>query len=74
MIDIEDKMLGHLKTADYEGFIKLGMEFSDSVIVAGENKKLEGLFKKIKEKKVETIDKDENYTESYYNLYNELMG
>jgi starch synthase len=74
MIDIEDNMLGHLKTGDFEGFIKLGMEFSDAVIDAGGNKKLEGLFKKIKEKKVETIDKDENYTESYYNLYNELVG
>jgi len=74
MIDIEDNMLGNLKSADFEGFIKLGVEFSDAVIVAGENKKLEGLFKKIKEKKVETIDKDENYTESYYNLYNELVG
>jgi starch synthase len=74
MIDIEDKMLGNLKTADYEGFIKVGMEFSDAVIVAGENKKLEGLFKNMKEKKVETIDKDENYTESYFNLYNELVG
>ena len=30
--------------------------------------------KKMKEKKVETIDKGENYTESYYNLYNELVG
>lgn len=74
MIDIEDKMLGNLKTADYEGFIKMGIEFSDAVITAGENKKLEGLFKKMKEKKVETIDKDENYTETYYNLYNELVG
>ncbi|HEY3525247.1 MAG TPA: glycogen/starch synthase, partial [Nitrososphaeraceae archaeon] len=74
MIDIEDKMLGNLKTADYEGFIKMGIEFSDAVITAGENKKLESLFKKMKEKKVETIDKDENYTESYYNLYNELVG
>ena len=74
MIDIEDNMLGNLKSADYEGFIRMGVEFSDAVIVAGENKKLEDLFKKIKEKKVETIDKDENYTESYFNLYNELMG
>jgi starch synthase len=74
MMDIEDKMLGNLKSADYEGFIRMGVEFSDAVIVAGENKKLEGLFKKIKEKKVETIDKDENYTESYFNLYNELVG
>ena len=37
-------------------------------------KQLEGLFKKNKEKKVENFDNDENSTESYYNLYNELMG
>lgn len=74
MIDIEDNMLGNLKTADYEGFIKLGVEFADAVIAADGNKNLEDLFKKIKEKKVETIDKDEDYTESYYNLYNELVG
>jgi starch synthase len=74
MIDIEDNMLGNLKSADFEGFIKLGIEFSDAVIVAGDNKKLESMFKKIKEKKIETIDKGENYTESYYNLYNELVG
>jgi starch synthase len=74
MIDIEDNMLGNLKSADFEGFIKLGMEFSDAVIVAGENKKLETLFKKNKEKKVETFDNDENSTESYFNLYNELVG
>jgi starch synthase len=73
MMDIEDNMLGNLKTADFEGFIKLGVEFSDAVIAAGETTKLEGLFKKIKEKKVETIQ-DENYTESYYNFYNELAG
>ena len=74
MMDIEDKMLGNLKTADYEGFIKMGVEFSDAVIVAGENKKIKGLFSKMKEKKVETINKSENYTESYFNLYNELVG
>lgn len=74
MLDIEDAMLGSLKSADYEGFIKMGMEFSDAVIVAGENKKLDDLFKKMKEKKVETIGKDQDYTESYFNLYNELVG
>ena len=74
MMDIEDNMLGHLKTADYEGFVKLGAQFADVVSVAGDNKKLEGLVKKIKEKKVETIEKDDNYTESFYNLYTELAG
>ena len=74
MMDIEDNMLGHLKTGDYEGFIKLGAQFADMVSVAGDNKKLEGLVKKIKEKKVETIEKDDNYTESFYNMYTELAG
>ena len=72
MLDIEDGMLGALKTADYEGFVKLGAQFSDLVSVAGDNKKLEGLIKKLKEKKVETIEKDDNYTESFYNLYTGL--
>jgi starch synthase len=74
MMDIEDNMLANLKTADYEAFIKLGAQFSDLVSIAGDNKKLEGLVKKIKEKKVETIEKGENYTESFYNLYTELVG
>jgi starch synthase len=73
MMDIEDNMLGNLKSADFEGFIKLGVEFADAVLAAGETKKLEGLFKKIKEKKVETI-KEEDTTESYFNLYNELVS
>ncbi|HRI78547.1 MAG TPA: glycogen synthase, partial [Cyclobacteriaceae bacterium] len=74
MLDIEDNMLGHLKTGDFEGFIKLGAQFADVVSFAGDNKKLEGLVKKLKEKKVETIEKDANYTESFYNLYTELAG
>lgn len=74
MLDIEDSMLGNLKTGDFEGFIKLGMEFSDAVIAEEEHKKFEPLFKAVKEKKVEKIQKDDNFTESYFNLYNELVG
>jgi starch synthase len=74
MMDIEDSMMSHLKTADYEGFIKLGAQWSDIVSLAGDNKKLEGLVKKLKENKIETIEKDDNYTESFYTIYNELVG
>src|SRR6218665_126431 len=74
MMDIDDKMLGHLKTADYEGFIKLGAKFADVVSVAGDNKKLDGLVKKIKEKKVETIGKNDDFAESFYSLYTDLVG
>jgi starch synthase len=74
MLDIEDTMLGHLKSADYEGFIKLGAQWADVVNVAGDGKKLEGLLKKIKEKKVESIEKGDGYAESFYTLYTELVG
>jgi len=71
MMDIEDSMLSTLESGDYYGFVKIGMEFSDSVIKAEEDKSLNGLFD---EMKVETIEKDENFTDSYYDLYNELAG
>ena len=77
MIDIEDDMLSNLKSADFEGLVKLGIEYSDAVITSGEetNKGLNGIFEALaREQKVETIEKDENFTDSYYNLYNELVG
>jgi len=75
MIDIEDSMLSGLETVDYKGFIKLGMEFSD-VIIKAEDTQIDGL-EKINgngTKEMETIEDGENFTESYYNLYNELVG
>lgn len=73
MMDIEDSMLANLKTADYYGFVKLAMEFSDAVIQAEVDKSLNGVLDK-SDKKIETIEKDDNFTDSYYNLYNELAG
>ncbi len=75
MIDIEDSMLTYLQTADFNGFIKLGIEYSDAVIKAEDHQSLNGLFGEFaEEKKVETIENNENFTDSYYNLYNELAG
>ncbi len=73
MLDIEDSMLDNLKSADYDGFIKVGMEYADAVIKAEEDiahldKLLEG------DKKVGTIEKNDNFTDSYFNLYNQLVG
>lgn len=77
MMDIEDSMLAPLKSYDYEGFIKMGAEYADAVITSKDdvNEGLNKLFEEIeKNKKVDTIEKDENFTESYYNLYNDLVG
>jgi starch synthase len=77
MIDIDDSMLHPLKSANYEGFIKLGAHYSDAIIYSNDksNGSLNGLLDDVPgNRKIETIGKDENFEESYYNLYNELVG
>ncbi len=77
MIDIEDNMLRNLMSADYEGFIKIGVEYADAVIKAEEecSDSLNALFtEKETEKKVGLIDKNGDFSDSYFNLYNELVS
>ncbi|MCG8307976.1 MAG: glycogen/starch synthase [Cytophagales bacterium] len=79
MMDIEDEMLSPLESNDYEGFIKLGVEYADATIKS-ENEFKNGLnaifasLEKNEEALIDTIEKDENCEESYYNLYNDLVG
>ena len=79
MMDINDDMLKPLESADYEGFIKLGVEYSDAIIKS-ENKFKNGLnailetVEKKNNVKVDTIEKDSDYEESYFKLYNDLVG
>jgi starch synthase len=78
MMDIEDGMLSNLKTADFEGFVKIGIEYADAVIKAGDKytDSLNKLFKTLeKSKKLSNFeDNDENFADSYFNFYNELAG
>lgn len=75
MIDIDDSMLKQLQTADYEGFLKIGMQYADAVIRGKNIEGIENLFAEMEPKKtMEIAFEDENYSESYYNLYNELAG
>jgi hypothetical protein len=53
------------------------MEYSDAVITSDQsvNKSLNGLFEKMaRAKKVDTFEKGDSFTDSYFNLYNELVG
>lgn len=77
MMDIEDSMLKHLASADYEGFIRQGAAYADAVIMGGEpiGPGFDNLLSEIEsKKKIETIENGENFLDSYYNLYNELVG
>ncbi|MAE87725.1 MAG: glycogen synthase [Flammeovirgaceae bacterium] len=76
MIDIDDSMLGPLKTGDYEGFVKMGLEYADAVINANEesSESFDKLMNDMSAKRVDISEKDENFEESYFNLYNDLVG
>ena len=77
MSEIDDKMLKSLKSADYKGFLKIGIEYADAIIKSKEeiSKRFDKLISDmVSEKKFEVIEKDENYLDSYYKLYNELVS
>jgi starch synthase len=77
MIDIEESMLANLESGDLEGFIKIGIEYADIVIKAQEafTNGLNECFSELpEEKKVDISEKNGDYLDSYYNLYNELVG
>ncbi|OJJ20629.1 glycogen synthase [marine bacterium AO1-C] len=77
MVDIEDDMLKSLQSTDFDGFVKVGIEYADAVIKAEESysESLNKLFNEFEQaKKIDSIEADENLSDSYYNLYNELVG
>jgi starch synthase len=77
MVDIDDKILAPLISKDYEGFIKLGMEYADVVIQGKDiSENLIPLIKECsKDKQCEiTSGEDEQLFESYYNIYTDLAG
>ena len=77
MLDIEDEMLASLKTADFGGFIKVGMEYADTVVKSDEDfsENLKTLFAEYStNKQIEQVGADDNLLTSYYALYNELAN
>ena len=77
MLDIEDGMLDSLKTADYEGFIKTGIQYADATTNAdvGTSSDYKQFIEELsKNNYIKSIKQDENFEESYFNLYNELVG
>lgn len=77
MLDIEDSMLTNLKSADFEGFVKVGMEYADIVVKPQEenfNENINALFSGYTKTRQISTESDENFLDSYYNLYNELAN
>jgi len=75
MLDIEDEMLKELKSNDFSGFVKLGMQYADTVVRSDEDfsDNLNGLFQEYaSRKRLSQVAADENLLSSYQALYDEL--
>ena len=71
--DVEKEMLAGLSSADYHGFLKIGMANADIVINSAEeaDEKIKELFNECDT--VNTITPNEESLEAYYELYTELI-
>ncbi|GAB2945582.1 glycogen/starch synthase [Hymenobacter coalescens] len=77
MLDIDDSMLAALGSADFAGFVKIGMEYADSVVRSDEDfsDNLNALFQEYAQRhSLGQVADDENLLSSYYALYNELAN
>jgi starch synthase len=76
MLDISDEMLANLRSADFEGFIKIGSQYADATVLANEasSESLNKILNEIAEKKIDATQVQDNVIETYYNLYAELVS
>jgi starch synthase len=75
-MDVSDEALAHLRSADFEGFVKIACAYADVVVKADDDfsESLNQILDELPERKFALVEEDENFTEAYYNLYNELAG
>ncbi|MDF2156643.1 glycogen/starch synthase [Algoriphagus sp. CAU 1675] len=77
MVDIDDTILAPLKSKDFEGFIRMGMEYADMVVKGSEvSEELNQLIEDFsKDKKFEiSIEAEEQAHEELYGIYTSLAG
>jgi starch synthase len=76
MMDISDENLANLRSADFEGFIKIGCQYADVVVKANEaaNESLNLILNELPDKKIDAAIEDANVNETYFNLYTELVN
>ncbi len=76
MSDTEDSMLSSLEGGNFNSFMKIGAQYADLVTNAGQDveTRINGLFSDLPKEKINMIEKDDAYMDSYFNIYSELAG
>jgi starch synthase len=76
MNDIDEKYLAHLSSADYAGFIRMGIEYADAIFKSEDSYSAvhHSIFEEYNYKKGIQYSPKDRDLEFYYNFYNELSG
>lgn len=76
MMDISDEMLANLRSADFFGFIKIGLQYADLVVNANENmdEELRKILDEVAQNKIEKNIDEENITDQFFDIYTELTA
>ncbi len=76
MMDIDDDMLTHLQTGDFDGFIRIGCAYADAVVNAGktEHDSLTSILNEIAEHKLDLTQAETDVSERYFNIYTQLAS
>ena len=75
MPEISDEMLKNIKSNDFTGFIKLGMQYSDKILKAEENlsENINELFNEFPEKTIGFIESTTEF-QQFFDFYTELAS
>lgn len=77
MTDIDDEMMTNLRTADFGGFIRTGIEYADAVL-KGEGSYCANIHDILDEyagiRDIQTINSADEFSELYNNLHNESVS
>jgi starch synthase len=77
MIDVDDEMLAPLELRNFEGFMRIGLEYADLILKAEDvyDRNIEVLLEEYAtQKEIITVDDLNDFAEIYFNLYNEQVS
>jgi starch synthase len=72
MLDVDEQALISLRTADYNGFISIGAQFSDTVVKTSDKVSINNSPKEAQTIPLDTDD--ETFSNTYFSIYNNLVG
>jgi starch synthase len=80
MLDIDDKMLNNLHSADYEAMMKIAVQYADVVLKRTEpyseqlNQVLANMDQEDNKRLTEIDHESEDWVENYMSIYQDLAG